>query len=98
MEDWNTRSSKSILEQRKEVEQRYGVKIGQMSITCSKCGKLWTGRECCVKFPKSTIPDTYRPKSGPIYNYCVLCHQPMHERCTRDVEVICSRCTMSLLR
>ncbi len=48
MESWNARCEKSIREQRKEVEQRYGIKIGQTTITCARCGsQCWPGQHTC---------------------------------------------------
>jgi hypothetical protein len=41
MDNWNTRCSNSILEERKEVETKYAVRIGQTEIYCSRCGKPW---------------------------------------------------------
>ncbi len=45
---WNARCEKSIRQGRKEVEQRYGIKIGQTTITCARCGSsCWPGNHTC---------------------------------------------------
>ncbi len=45
---WNVRCQRSIKQQRIEVEQRYGIKIGQTTITCARCGSsCWPGNHTC---------------------------------------------------
>lgn len=40
-ENWNQRMISSIARDRAEIEKRYGVRIGQTSITCARCGRPW---------------------------------------------------------
>jgi hypothetical protein len=45
---WNERCLESIKKEKKEIEQRYGIRIGQTEIYCSGCGKSWGyGKHTC---------------------------------------------------
>ena len=45
---WNERCRESIRKEKKEIELRYEVKIGQTDIYCAKCRRPWGyGRHIC---------------------------------------------------
>jgi hypothetical protein len=58
MDNWNTRCSNSIAKQKKEIEERYGIRIGQTEIYCSRCGKPWGyGRHTCFDVAMRKLQD-----------------------------------------
>ena len=46
--NWNERCQDSIKNQTKEIESRYGIRIGMTEIYCARCGKSWGyGKHTC---------------------------------------------------
>ena len=43
-EDWNARVSTSIKIEKRKIEKRHGIRIGQTEIRCAICGKPWPFR------------------------------------------------------
>jgi hypothetical protein len=41
MSEWNIKVEESIRREKKEVEARYGIRMGQTEIYCARCGKSW---------------------------------------------------------
>ena len=45
---WNERCLESIKKEKKEIESRYGIRIGQTEVYCFRCGKSWGyGKHSC---------------------------------------------------
>lgn len=68
--DWNDRCLKSIEQEKREVEKRYGIRISQTEIYCKICGKPWP--HGCIHSPREEIKynlpgyplDHYREELG----------------------------------
>jgi len=45
---WNVRCEKSCQAEKKEIERKYNIRIGQTEIHCADCGRsCWPGRHSC---------------------------------------------------
>jgi len=54
---WNEKVRVSLEREKAEVEERYRIKIGQTSITCSVCGRPWGfGHRECNPSPERFVP------------------------------------------
>ena len=63
---WSERCQESIKKQKKEIESRYGIRIGQTELYCVRCGKSWGfGRHGCqdVRLQRLNEPKVYVPLS-----------------------------------
>ncbi len=51
--NWNQRVEDSIKKEKREIEKKYGIRIGQTEIYCAVCGKTWdiTGHHGCKGSP-----------------------------------------------
>lgn len=46
--DWNIKCTESLKSQRKEIEEKYGIRIGKTEIYCSRCKRPWGyGKHTC---------------------------------------------------
>jgi hypothetical protein len=43
-ENWNWLCEESIRKEKKEIEKKYGIRIGHTEIYCAECGKSWGTR------------------------------------------------------
>jgi len=41
MADWNRCCAESIRNEKRAIEEKYGIKLGQTEIYCARCGKPW---------------------------------------------------------
>jgi hypothetical protein len=47
--NWNERCDASCREQRREAEEKYGIRMEQTTITCARCGRsCWPGQHRCL--------------------------------------------------
>ena len=47
-DNWSQRCQESTRNQTKEIESRYGIRIGMTEIYCARCGKSWgLGKHIC---------------------------------------------------
>jgi hypothetical protein len=61
---WSERCQESIKKQKKEIEHRYGIRIGQTEVYCSRCGKSWGyGKHGCqdVRLQRLNEAKSIRP-------------------------------------
>ena len=63
---WGFRSSRAIKKEKGEIQSRYGIKIGQTEIFCSRCGAPWGfGKHVC----KDIRLQRLREKRGGYFKY-----------------------------
>lgn len=60
-DNWSRRCEESIRKEKREVEKRYGIRIGQTEIYCARCGKVWP--HGCAHSPRENI-EYNRPMIG----------------------------------
>jgi hypothetical protein len=41
MSDWSSRCPDSIRKDKREIENKYGIRVGQTEIYCARCGRPW---------------------------------------------------------
>jgi hypothetical protein len=48
-QSWSSRCAESIKREKREVEKKYGIRIGQTEIYCARCGESWGfGNHICM--------------------------------------------------
>lgn len=62
---WDERCLESIRKDKKEIEARYGIRIGQTEVYCARCGKPWGfGRHSCQDMRLEKLKEAKKVKRG----------------------------------
>jgi len=74
---WDERCLKSIEKEKKEIEARYGIRIGQTEVYCVRCGKPWGfGKHTCqdIRFQRLNEAKKIRtPIPDRVYDQSASC-------------------------
>jgi hypothetical protein len=46
-ENWNRKSEEAIRIEKREVEKKYGIRLGRTEISCNRCGRLYGFEHLC---------------------------------------------------
>ncbi len=69
--NWNRRCAESIRRARKEVEQRYGIGIGQTEIYCASCSRPWGfGKHLCQEIRLQRLNDAKKKAAKETQDLC----------------------------
>jgi len=85
-DNWNQRVVDSLAREKKAVEARYGIRMGQSEISCATCGRQWdfTGHNGCSG--SVAHQDMLGKESTPKRPQKRLFHRQKGENCQRSTD------------